>query len=56
MKKDSMTVHEVSKLQYLLIEKLFDHYVFRREENGKFYVKVSPSQKRTIKQYLFISL
>ncbi len=51
-----MTIHEVSERQYTAIEKFFDRYVFRREQDGKFWVKITDTQKKIIKRHLNIEL
>ncbi len=43
-----MTVLEVSEKDYKAIEKLFDGYVFRREEGGKFFVKLTVNQMKRL--------
>lgn len=43
-----MKVYQVTKDQQLKLRGIFGGYIFRREEEGKYYVNASKSQQPTV--------
>jgi len=51
-----MLVYEISEEQQIDIKVFFKGWVFRREKDGRFFIKVNPKQDRKIRRSLGIPL